>query len=317
MLDYLLFVVGIAAVLLGAQWLVAAASRMAADLGVPPLIIGLTIVAFGTVTPELVISGVASAAGDPGVALGNVVGSNIANVGLVLGIAATLTVVHPDRAVLQRYGPLLAGLSLLILGVALTGSFERWFGALLLAGLVAYLALSVHWARRDAVEPEEAEESAVAEGRDEEWPSALRDTAMLFAGIGLLAVGAPVLVHAVDGIATRAGVPEFVIAATLIAVGTSIPELATATVAVVRCQTDIAVGNVVGSNILNLLAVLGLASVVGPVPVPGARHPDLAAMVIFNLLALAMARTGRRLPRTEGLLLLGGYVVFLVMLFSR
>jgi cation:H+ antiporter len=317
MLDYLLFALGIAAVLLGSQWLVAGASRLAADFGVPPFIIGATIVGFGTSAPEMVIGSVASAAGDPGTALGNVVGSNIANAGLVLGTAALLTTIRPDRLLLARDGPILIGLSLLVLGMGLTGTFERWFGLLLLAGFVAYVVLSVRWGRAGAIGPEEAEESVVAEGIEEEWPSVLRDLGMVAGGIALLAIGAPVLVSAVRGIAEQAGIPEFVIAATLIAIGTSIPELATAVVAARRGKAEIAVGNVVGSNIFNIVGVLGIAATIRPIPVDQERGLDLVVMVLFAIFAVGMSRTGRRLPRTEGAVLLAAYFAFLAFLLVQ
>ncbi len=318
MLAYLLFVLGLLGVLAGAQLLVSSSSRLAAMLGVPPIVVGLTIVSFGTSAPEIVISGLASYQGHPETALGNVVGSNIANVGLVLALAAVIYPLRPDRTVLRREGPVMVVISLVFLAVAFTGGYERWHGAVMLAVLAALLVVSLRWSR-------EAGPGALAGGveiiqvrpRLSVW-RAMGQAGYAVVGIGLLFGGGQALVSGAVDIAEQFSVPQFVIASTLVAIGTSVPELATSVVAALRKQADIAVGNIIGSNIFNLLAVLGIASLAGAIPVEGiVQQVDMPVMAAFSIVAVAAARWRYSMTRWEGGALLAAYVLYLSFLLVR
>lgn len=317
MLAYIFFLIGLAAILAGAQLLVVGASRFAATFGVPPIVIGLTIVGFGTSAPEIVISGLASFQGDPDTALGNVVGSNIANVGLVLGVAACIYPLVPDRTVLRREGPVMVAVSLAFLALGFTGEYERWHGAIMLAALAVFLLVSLRWTRD---EPEFAAEMEDLEHQTGliRPSSVLKDIVYVLIGIAFLFAGGQALISGATDIAADIGIPEFVVASTLVAIGTSLPELATSITAALKKEADIAVGNVIGSNIFNLLGVLGIAAVIAPIPVEGVvQQVDLPAMVAFSLVAMAMARWGYHIARWEGAALLLVYVAYVGFLLAR
>ncbi|MDZ7374477.1 MAG: calcium/sodium antiporter [candidate division KSB1 bacterium] len=308
LLASLKFLLGVGALFLGAEALVRGASGLARRLRVHPLIVGLTVVAFGTSAPELVVSLAAALRGKPDLSLGNVVGSNIANVGLVLGLAA---VVHPLRVgakTLFQEGPIMIATQLIVLAMALRDArIGRFDGFLLLASMLAFTWLMVH--RTVADRPESAWPGrSPANGRS---AFLLGHAGMVVAGISALTLGADFVIDSASLIAFALGVSPWVIGNTLIAVGTSLPELATSVVASYRREDDISVGNVVGSNIFNVLLILGAVSVVSPLPIPsGTTHFELPAMVLFSILAVGLMFTGRRLTRTEGLLLVVLYSLF-------
>jgi len=315
-LDWLLLLLGLALLAGGAEALVRGASRLAAAMGVRPLVIGLTVVGFGTSMPEVVVSALASAAGQPAIALGNVLGSNIANSGLILAVAALILPMRCDLALLRREAPIMVAATLLVWGLAWTGVVARWQGVLLLAGLGAFVWLSLHWARQEkaALEAEFREFEA-----DRGWlPSRAgrwANVAWVVIGIVLLVVGGHVLVESATALARRFGISEIVIAATLVAVGTSLPELATSVVAAIRREADISVGNIIGSNVFNLLGVLGVASAIHPVPIPpAARDFEVLWMVGFGAATVLVLRTGHRITRLEGGLLLVAYAAFVFLL---
>ncbi len=324
MLDWLLLLGGFALLAGGAEALVRGASRLAASLGVRPLVIGLTVVGFGTSMPEVVVSALASADGEPGLALGNVLGSNIANSGLILAVAALIAPLRCDLSLLRREAPIMILATMLALLLSWTGAVTRLAGLLLLAGLVTFVWLSLRWAR---AEPARVEAEFAAFEQDRGWlptgPEGRRQLCRqrlwhgmwIALGIALLVVGARLLVESGTGLARRFGVPEVVIGATLIAIGTSLPELATSVVAALRREADIAVGNIIGSNIFNLLGVLGLAAAIRPVPVPPAvRNFELLWMAAFAAITVLVLRTGQRITRWEGAALLLAYAVFLFLL---
>lgn len=318
MLAIVLFVAGLAGVVAGAHFLVLGASRLAAAVGVPSIVIGLTVVGIGTSTPELVVSGAAALNDQPATALGNVVGSNIANVGLILGVSALIAPLIPDRTVLVREGPILIGVSIIFLLLGLTGSFEWWLGVASLAGLAGFLWLSLKWSRDEpeavVAEVEQFEEETGLVKPEPRW----RSGAYIAGGIALLVAGGQSMVTGAVDIADAVGIPEFVVASTLVALGTSMPELATSVVAAVRREADIAIGNVIGSNLFNLLGVLGLAAVLTPIPVDGdAQRIDLPWMTGLALIGVLFARQGYRLGRREGAALLVAYAVYVTWLVLR
>lgn len=315
MLEWAGLAVGLLALYFGAEWLVRGAAQLAYSLGVRPLVIGLTVVGFGTSMPEVVVSAVASAGGNPALALGNVLGSNVANSGLILALAATIRPAQVELALLRREGPLMLVLSAVMYALAWTGEFPRWLGGVMLAGLGLFIYASLRWAR---AEPAWVETEFHTFGRERhlfERSRWWRLTVWIVAGLAGLFVGGQLLVDSAVLLAQRFGVSERVIGTTLVAVGTSLPELATSVVAALRRQGDIAVGNIVGSNIFNLLGVLGLAVAIRAVPVAAAvRDFEFLWMLGFAVATVVVLRTGRRLTRLEGVLLLAGYAGFVALL---
>lgn len=298
---------GLVLLLLGGEFLVRGAVAVARRLDVSPLLIGLTLVGFGTSTPELVASLEAALAGAPGIALGNIVGSNIANVLLILGLAALVAPMATDARAFRRDGPVLLGASALLILACLGGTLGRWPGLAFLALLAAYTAATYVSERRrptpaTALHGAEAELVAPAG-----WPL-WRGLAVALAGLAGVLIGASLLVDGAIALAHRIGVPDTLIGLTLVAVGTSLPELATSLVAAARRQGAVAFGNIVGSNIFNILGIAGVTAVVRPLPVPPELlGRDLWVMLAATLVFAAFAMTGHRVARWEGALLLAGY----------
>lgn len=313
-ITLVLFVVGLGALVAGAEVLVRGASRLATALGVSPLVVGLTVVAFGTSAPELAV-GISSAfAGQPDIALGNVVGSNIANVLLVLGLAALLAPVVTGVRIVRREVPLMIAASALLWLMALGRQIDRLEGILLVAGIVAYTAFLVRSSRREAaaVRAEFAAEFGVGAGRGARAVAA--NLALVAAGLVMLLLGANWIVEGAVALASSLGIPEIVVGLTIVAVGTSLPEIATSVLAGLRGHRDIAVGNVVGSCIFNILMVLGATAIVSPAPLavsPSLLAVDLPLMVAAALACLPILYTGARVDRREAALLLTFYVAYL------
>jgi cation:H+ antiporter len=299
---------GLGLLILGGELLVRGAAGFALRLGVSPLLIGLTVVGFGTSTPELVTSLEAAFKGSPGIAIGNVVGSNTANVLLILGIAALLAPIPVERRAFLRDGTVAAAAALACLAVVLAGSLERLSGLLLVSLLAAYIAYAAWRERR----PAGAEDPLREARRSMGVPLAL---GLALGGLTITIVGARLLVDAAIGLAQVAGVSDTVIGLTVVAVGTSLPEVATSLVAAYRRAPEIAFGNIVGSNIYNVLGILGMTALVHPIPVP----PEIIAFDIWVMLAAALALTaaaitGWRVTRREGAALLGAYGLYIGML---
>ena len=300
--DVLSLAGGLALLVVAAHLLVRGAAALALRLGLSPLVVGLTVVAFGTSAPELVVSVQAALAGAGGIAVGNVVGSNVANVGLILGLAALVRPVVADRSVFRRDLPVLLAATALGVAFLLDRAVTRAEGAGLVLGLVAYLAWSVGAARRDRT----AAELPVGQGSGSAW----RDLAAVAAGLAGLVFGADLLVDGATALARAFGVSDAVIGLTVVAVGTSLPELATSVVAALRGESEIAVGNVIGSNLFNVLGILGLAAAVRPLGAPGLEAVDLAVLAAFTLAAPVFMWSGGRLGRLEAGVLALGYVAY-------
>jgi cation:H+ antiporter len=309
-----LLLAGLAMLGLGGDVLVRGAVGVARRFGLSPLLIGLTLVGFGTSMPELATSLQANLGGSPDVAIGNVVGSNIANILLILGIAAVIRPIACDRAAFRRDGPMLAASQLAMAAVILTGVVGRVEGAVMLAGLLAYTVFCYMSERRagDAAARMHAQEAELpALPQAPLWLSA----AMALGGIALTIAGARLLVDGAIDLARAAGISEAVIGLTLVAVGTSLPELATAIVAALRRQGDVAFGNVIGSNIFNALGILGATALA--LPLPAAERIlafDLWVMLGVAALAILATMTGWRIDRREGVLFLAGYAAYLAVL---
>lgn len=305
----LLFAAGLVLLIGGAELLVRGATRLATAIGMSPLVVGLTVVAFATSAPELAVSVGSALGGQPDIALGNVVGSTIANVLLILGLAA-LAAPLVVRSQLVRFDvPIMIAAAVLVTVLGRDGVIGVADGVILLAGMAAYITrLLRHRARGAPAVEEQADQPESDRGS-----TALLDVGRLVVGIGLLVVGSNLLLDAAVTVAQRLGISELVIGLTLIAVGTSLPEIATSTLAVLRGERDLAVGNAVGSNIFNLLAVLGVTAIVGPegVPVPSsALDFDLPVMIAVTVVCLPIFFTGHEIARWEGAIFLGYYVAY-------
>lgn len=312
----MLLVAGLVLLIIGAEALVRGASRMAASIGISPLVIGLTVVAFGTSSPELAVSVQSAYAGQANIALGNVVGSNIFNVLFILGISAAITPLVVAQQLVRLDVPIMIGVSLLVYLLGWNGAISRLEGGLLFAGMIAYTVFSIRQSRKETqqVQDEYAAEFSGATGGARQT---LLNLTLIVAGLGLLILGARWLVDSAVSLAQAMGLSELIIGLTIIAAGTSMPEVATSIVAAVRGERDIAVGNVVGSNIFNLLAVLGLTSLVAPdgMPVPApALALDLPVMIAVAFACLPIFFTGFRVARWEGWLFLAYYALYVLYL---
>jgi cation:H+ antiporter len=293
----------------GAELLVRGASQLAADLGISPLVIGLTVVAFGTSAPELAVSVLSAHSGQAGIALGNVVGSNICNVLLILGLSALVAPLVVARQVVRLEVPIMIGVSLLLLLFALDGIIGPWEGGLFFAGVIVYTVWTVRRSRRENREQSPPEEAPPAGGRSGRGVQILQ----IAGGLVLLGVGSKWLIDGAVSVASYFGVSDLVIGLTVVAIGTSLPELATSVLASLRGQRDIAVGNVVGSNIFNILVVLGLTAIFAPagVPVPqSALTFDLPVMLAVAVACLPIFLTGHLIARWEGGLFFVYYLAY-------
>ncbi|MGF1607707.1 MAG: calcium/sodium antiporter [Rhodothalassiaceae bacterium] len=308
---------GLILLLVGGEALVKGSVAVAQRFGVSPMVIGLTLVGFGTSTPELVTSLQAALIGAPGLAVGNIIGSNIANSLLILGAGAVILPLRICSKALKRDGTVLVLATLLFLAVLLTGAIPRWAGLMFLAALLAYTLYTYVSERKggpDGVYAGEAAEVADLPPRRIGLIAGLVVTALGIAGV---VFGADLLVTAAVSLAVAAGLSEAVIGLTLVAVGTSLPELVTSVMAAIRKHGDIAFGNVIGSNLFNILGIAGVTATVHPIAVP----PEIAGFDIWVLLGTAVllvffARTGHRISRWEGAALLAGYAAYVTVLLA-
>lgn len=314
MLTVVLFIVpGLALLFLGAEGLVRGSAALALRVGLSPLLIGLTVVAFGTSSPELVVSVEATLAGNGDISLGNVIGSNICNIALILGAAALIRPLRIEAQIIRREIPLLIGASLLLWLFLLDRELARWQGLLLFASLIGYLFLSYRDARQEqnqAVADEFA--AGIPRPAQRVWLSVV----FVGAGLALLLVGAHLFVAGAVTLAHSLGISQAIIGLTIVALGTSLPELATSTVAAFKGEGDIAVGNVLGSNIFNILGILGIAALIYPLRGAGITTIDLSIMALAAVLILPIMWRGFCVQRWEGLLLVAGYAGYMYYLSS-
>ena len=317
-LTWLLLVVGGVLLVGGAELLVRGASRLAIALGISPLVVGLTVVAFGTSAPEFAVTIGAAYSGEAELALGNVVGSNIFNLLFILGISAAITPLVVHQQLVRIDVPIMIAASLIAAGLGVDGGIGRADGALLFAGIIGYTLFLIRQSRRESARVQAEYESAFG-GAEVRVGHALVNVALIAAGLLLLSLGSRWLVIGSVAAAQALGVSELVIGLTIVAAGTSLPEVATSILASLRGERDIAVGNLVGSNLFNLLGVLGLGGLVAPggIPVPpGALTFDIPVMIGAAVATLPIVFTNFTIARWEGLLLFGfylAYTAFLVM----
>lgn len=312
----LMFIAGGVLLIGGAELMVRGASRLAVAAGISPLVVGLTVVAFGTSSPELAVTVGSAFAGEADMALGNVVGSNIFNILFVLGLSSLIAPLIVAQQLVRFDVPLVIVASILVLLMGLDGRIGRTDGLILFAGVLAYTFYVIRQTRREsaAIRAEYEEAYGEAEAAPRSW---LLNLSLVGGGLGLLVIGADWLVDAAVATAVALGVSSLVIGLTIVAVGTSLPEIATSVLASLRGERDIAVGNVVGSNLFNLLCVLGLGSILAPggVTVPrGALVFDIPVMIAVAVAALPIFFTGYSIARWEGAVFLAYYVAYTVYL---
>lgn len=307
-MDLLLIAGGFIALLIGGETLVSGAVAIARRLHIPPMVIGLTLVGFGTSTPELLTSVHAALIGAPGVAVGNVVGSNIANILLILGLAALLWPISVNARRFRNDALFLLGAAILAAALMAQGQIGLTAGVLMLAGLAVFLLVTFR-----------------SQGQHDHAPqddTPLRPTwqglALFVFGLAVTLLGARWLVSGAVGLAQAMGVSDTLIGLTVVAVGTSLPELVTSVVAARRQHSDVAFGNIVGSNIFNIFGILGVTAVIKPMPVPETiLHLDMWVMLAATGALIAAAVTGRGVSRREGALLLAGYGAYLAVLIAQ
>ena len=309
--QVLMFVLGLVVLVVGADVMVRGASRLAVSFGVSPLVVGLTVVAFGTSAPEMAVSVGSALAGTPDLAIGNVVGSNIANVLLILGISALITPLLVDEQIIRQEIPIMIGASALLVVMALDGNIGLLESIVLFALVIAYTVFLVIQSRRASKAVQDEFETGIPTSTwDSHWAVQI---GLIAAGLVMLVVGADWLVDAAVAFARAFGVSDLVIGLTVVAVGTSMPEIATSIVAAMRGQRDIAVGNVVGSNVFNILAVLGAAGIASGAGLPvseAARNFDLWVMLAVAFACLPIMITGREIARWEGVVFLAYYAAY-------
>ncbi len=312
-MTLLFFFLGLAALILGAELLVRGASRLALSFGISPLVVGLTVVAFGTSSPELAVSVQSAWSGQGDIALANVVGSNLFNVMFILGVSALIVPLVVHRQLIRQEVPVMIGVSLLLWALAADGRLSRWDGILLTILLAGYLVVVIRQSRRESAPMAIAGETA-AHGPTPAWKAHWSvQVILIVAGLALLVLGSNWLVDAAVAFARHFGISEMVIGLTLIAAGTSLPEVATSLLAALRGERDIAVGNVVGSNIFNILGVLGVSASVAPADLmvaPAMLNFDLPFMVAVALACLPIFYTGACIARWEGGVFLGYYLIY-------
>ena len=313
-LTWVLFVIGLLMLYYGAEWLVKGASNIARSLGLTPLVIGLTVVAFGTSAPELVVSIISSFQEKSMIAVGNVVGSNICNIALVLGLASLFMPIKSNESVVKRDIPIMLGISLYLLLISLNSKIGRLEGATLLGGIIIYICLNYYYAVKG--------NRQASSGEDIEYiPSRARQITLIIAGILFVVAGAQILIDSAVKIMHTFGISEKFIGLTVVALGTSLPELATSVVAAMRKEMDISIGNLVGSNVFNILGVLGAASLVRPVLIPGGFIQsglliDYLVMMFISFLPWVMMRKTNTVMRKDGVVLLScyaGYIIYLAV----
>lgn len=331
-MDYALIAGGLVLLIAGGEFLVRGASTTAVRLGMSPLLVGLTLVGFGTSAPELVTSVQASLLGSPGIAIGNIVGSNIANVLLILGLAAAVAPITVGQAALVRDGVFVVVTAALFCGVGLLLPFGRVIGTVFLAGLAGYLAYAYRQERAGpsaghtaAFDKLRAHEEIEKQGRTDKPQSSSTQNiaagpalAMAVAGLIAIIVGARLLVEGATSLARHAGVPDTVIGLTIVAIGTSLPELVTCLIAAVRRHGDVALGSVLGSNIYNILGIGGVTALVAPTVIPREIvRFDSLVMLLASLALMVFAWTGRRIGRVEGIALLATYVTYVIAIWPE
>lgn len=312
--SWFFLILGLTILSFGAEFLVRGSSILALKLGVAPLVIGLTIVAFGTSAPELAVSIQSATSGNSSIALGNVVGSNIANIGLILGITAIISPISIDRQLIRKEIPLIIFCSFLMWGLLLDGSLGKLDGSLLVLGIISFLVYSYFQSKNDqpSLELLTANLSTESPTKVPRKIPTIVYIGLILAGIAMLIYGSTVFVSSAVDLARLFGMTEAVIGLTIVSIGTSVPELATALMAAYKRQGDIAVGNIIGSNLFNILAILGITALIRPISGTGFAALDFIVMIAFAVVLLPFAFTQLTICRREGVVLLSSYTAYMI-----
>ena len=326
MISWLSLIGGLVLLYLGAQTLIKGGTGLALRLGLTPLVIGLTVIAYGTSSPEMVVSLQASLSGNGAIAIGNVVGSNICNIALILGLCSLVTPVTASSQIIRREIPIMIAVSILLCGFLLDSTLARWEGALLFLGVIIYTVTTVRAARKQTEVDRVAASKLAAElnnttalPNDGETQlkklSLAASVGFTLLGLGVLVAGSHLFVEGAVALAQGWGINQTVIGLTIVAVGTSMPELATSLMAAIRKESDVAIGNIVGSNIFNVIGILGLCAFIKPMSAPGISLIDLGIMLAIAVALLPLCKSGGRISRMEGAMLLlvyAGYTSWLI-----
>ena len=314
MISWFYLIAGLGLLYLGAQILVKGGAALALRLGLNALVVGLTVIAYGTSSPEMVVSVSASLQDNGAIAIGNVVGSNICNIALILGVCALVSPLSASAQIIRREIPIMIGVSVLLAAMLWDEQLSRLEGGVLFAGIVVYTVLTVRDARAETKGKAEQEYG-------EDFPAGSmglgKSVLLVVAGLGVLVVASQLFVGGAVVLAKSWGVTEAVIGLTVVAVGTSMPEFATSLVAAVRGHGDVAIGTGVGSNIFNVLGILGIAAFINPIDTSGLSRVDLATMVVAALAMLPAARSGGVISRLEGAVLLFAYFGYTAWLVAQ
>jgi len=317
--NLILIIVGLAGLFFGGDWLVTGASRLARSFGISALIVGLTVVAFGTSAPELLVSVQAVLEGSGDLSVGNIIGSNISNIGLILGLTSLIFPVFVQAQLIRREIPIMIFASLVTVFFVSDGVIQRTDGIALLGMFVAFNLYMGYLTLQERHEHQEEIEAGVEQEPDPDLippEQRLREVGRLVLGLIVLVIGARLTITGATAVAREIGVSELVIGVSLVAVGTSLPELATAMVASFRKENDIALGNIVGSNIFNLLLILGITATTKPLTIPDrVLGFDIVVMMFFSLALLPLAMTDRKISRTEATIMFSLYIAFIVFVF--
>lgn len=298
----------------GAEGLVRGSSSLALRIGIAPLIVGLIVVSFGTSSPEFVISLKAALENNGNISLGNVVGSNIANIALILGVAALIKPMKVQAQVVRREIPIMIFISLMLVLFLIDHELNRTEGIIFSIGIIIYSVISVYLAKK---ENNKLIEEEFAEGISKKSLKTWLAVVFIIIGLGLLIVGANLFLEAAVEIAKIFGMSQAVIGLTIVAIGTSLPELVTSAVASIKNEADIAIGNAVGSNVFNILLILGITAIIIPINAEEISYIDLGVMLFAAVIILPLSRTGFVLNRWEGALLLTGYIIYLYYLIPQ
>lgn len=310
-LNFLLVAAGLTMLYFGAEWLVKGSIAISNKLGVSQLVIGLTVVAFGTSTPELAVSISSAMQGLSDVSLGNVVGSNIVNIGAILGISAILSPIIVSKSAIRKEVPIMIGISFLLLAIVLDGKIDFLDGALLVIGIVVFTWYSYRSSKKDV----DIEEIPVSQVLQKNIFS--KSIIFMIAGLLLLTGGSFLTVDNAVAIGASFGISELFMGLTIVAIGTSLPELITSVVAARKGHADLSVGNIVGSNIFNIMAILGISSLISGITVSEKILVDIGIMLAFSLVLIPIMRSGFVISRKEGIFLIAGYVGYVIFLLYR
>ncbi len=309
MIAAFFFLLGLAILYVGAETMVNSSSRLAASYGIRPLIIGMTVVAFGTSMPEMMVSLLASFKGSADIAAGNIVGSNIANIGLILGFTALIAPLLVPRSLLKREVPFMVAASILLLLLVLDGDLGFLDGAILFSFLLVFLAYCLRTARKLEADAGHGSSMMASSSRP-------RDLFLVLVGIAGLGVGAEMMVRSAVILARAFGISELVIGISVVAIGTSLPELAASGLSAFKGHAELSIGNVLGSNIFNILFVLGVCPMIRPMAIdPSLLRMQLPVMLVFSIGLIPLLGHRYKICRWKGLLLLGGYLVFIIGIF--